>query len=201
MLTGWDFFRISNSLKLHFTTEKYDCVKYGGKTTTTYDSFQRRRDKLRYDSFAHKLIGDKKAGHLCIANFVYGSKNFLYEPYDDAYDVYLKWLKIKESITRVFEKDVGYLNRLVESKDNLNLFESTKSGNYPPLLQVLMGGHITVETACILNKEHKDFFDKFMLLCQNDPMVSEMMLKWKKYQTFVSYDPNKIKSILKEAIF
>jgi hypothetical protein len=201
MLSGYEFFKIYHSLHLHFTSAKYDVFKYNGKTNASYSAFERRRDKLRFDSFANKLIGKHKAGQFCIANFVYGSNHFIYEPYDDGYDVYLHWKKIRESVTHTFEKDIGYLNRIVENKPGINLFEKTKSGNHPPLLQVGLAQMVGVETLCIIDKEHREFFDNWMLICDNDPMVTEKLLMWKKYQPFVNYDEDKIKPILQGALF
>lgn len=201
MLSGWDFFKIHHALKLHFTSESYDVMKYNGKMRLNYESFQHRNDKLRYDSFAHKLIGKHKAGQFCIANIVHGSPNFIYEQYSDAYEVYLQWKKVRESMTREFEKDVAYLNKLAESRASFDLFAETKSGKLPPLLQVTLGGHINVETVVILNTAYKDFFDKWAVICNNDPYVSKTLLKWKKYTPFVAYDADKIKSVLIGAKF
>jgi len=201
MLSGFEFFKIHRSLHLHFTSKSYDVMKYNGRTNASFASFENRRDKLRFDSFANKLIGKNKAGQFCIANFVYGSTNFIYEPYDDGYEVYLHWKKVRESITRTFEKDVAYINRLVSSRAAFDLFAQTKSGNHPPILQVALGGHISVESLCIIDKEHTEFFDKWSTICNNDPYVEKVLLKWKKYQPFVSYDADKIKPILNGAMF
>ena len=201
MLSGWDLFRIHSSLKLHFKSEKYDVIKYGGKTRATLESFQRRNDRFKYDSFAHKLIGKNKAGHFCIANIMYGSENFIYDSYDDAYDVYLKWLKVRESLTREFAKDVLYLNQLAASRASFDLFAKTKSGKLPPIMQVALGRRINVETLILLNNEHKEFFDSWANICDNDPMLAETVLKWKKYAPFVAYNVDKIKPIIEGALF
>jgi len=201
MLSGFEFFKIYHSLHLHFTSKNYDVLKYNGKTNVSYDAFERRNDKMRFDSFAHKLIGKNKAGHFCIANLVYGNSQFIYKPFDDSYEVYLQWRKIRESMTRTFEKDVEYLNKLAGSRPAFDLFAKTKKGNLPPVLQVALGDHITPETLCILDKEHKEFFDNWSEICQNDPYVDKVLLKWKKYQPFVAYDADRIKPILTGAIF
>lgn len=201
MLSGFEFFKIHHSLKLHFTSASYDVLKYNGKTNISQQSFENRRDKMRFSSFANKLIGKNKAGHFCIANFVYGSNNFIYEPYDDAYEVYLQWKKVRESITRTFEKDVKFLNDLKSGRAGQDFFSQTKSGNHPPVLQVVLGGRISIETACILDTEHAGFFDICRELYDNDPMVNKTLLRWKKYQPFVSYDADKIKPILDGAKF
>lgn len=201
MLSGWDLFKIHHSLKLHFTTPSYDVLKYNGKSRISQKSFEVRNDKLRFDSFANKLIGKNKAGHFCIANFVYGNPNFMYGTYEDAYDVYLEWKKVREMVTRTVEKDVNYINQLKSGRAGQNFFAKTNSGNYPPLMQVALGGKISVETLCILDKEHKEFFDSWAAICQNDPYMSKQILKWKKYQPFVSYDADKIKPILNGAKF
>lgn len=201
MLSGWELFRIHQALKLHFTSESYDVVKYSGKTRATFDSFQRRDDRFKYDAVANKLFGKNKAGHFCIANIMYGSQFFIYDQFADSYDVYLKWKKVRESITREFENDVSYLNQLAGSRPNLDLYAKTKSGKMPPLLQVALAGHIHVESLVILNNEHREFFDKWSELCHTDPMLSGTILKWKKYTPFVAYDVDRIKPIIEGALF
>lgn len=201
MLSGWEFFKIYHSLKLHFTSKSYDVLKYNGKTSMSENSFNSRNDRHRFDSFAYKLIGKNKAGHFCIANLMYGSSNFIYEPFDQGYDVYLEWKKVRESMTREFQKDVVYLNQLAGSRACLDLFAETKSGKLPPILQVALAGKINPETVIILNKEHKEFFDSWTSMCNNDPYVSKTLLKWQKYAPFVSYDSDKIKTVLTGAKF
>ena len=199
MLSGWDLFKIHHSLKLHFSSASYDVLKYNGKTNVSFNSFEARRDKLRFDSFAHKLIGKNKAGHFCIANFMYGSHNFIYESYDDAYEVYLKWKKVRESITREFEKDVSFIQSA--GSGVFDVFAKTKSGKLPPVLQIVLAGKISCETLIILNNEHKEFFDNWVEMYDNDPYVSKLLLKWKKYSPFVSYDADKIRPILEGVKF
>ena len=201
MLSGYEFYKIYQSLHLHFTTESYDVLKYGGRTRTTFEAFKNRRDAIRFDSFANKLFNKTKAGQYCIANLSSGNDRFMYESYEDGYEVYLKWKKVKESITREFENDVKYLTRLAVSRGTIDLFDKTKSGNLPPILQVALGGDIHPETVLILNKEHKEFLSRWEVFVKDDPYLSKLILRWKKYQPFVSYDPDKIKPLLEGAPF
>ena len=194
MLSGWDFYRIFHSLKLHFTTEQYNVLKYSGSLRVNEEKFAVRNDRMRYENFANRVFNKTKAGHLIIANFVYGDPFFVYSDYGTAYDVYLKWKRIKESITREFELDLQYITSL-GAKD---LFNKTPKGNMPPLLQMVSAGKINVETVVILNNEYQEFFDNWSNICGNDPMLKDLVLRYRKYRCFVQYDEAKIKNVLEK---
>ena len=45
MYGGFDVYKVYLGVKLHFTTDTYDYVKYGGKTNATLDTFTKRKDR------------------------------------------------------------------------------------------------------------------------------------------------------------
>lgn len=197
MLTGWGFFKLYKAIHLHFTSRTYDVIKHGGRTRYKEDSFYTRNDHARFEHFANKFHNKIKAGHFIIANMVYGNPDFVYGSYADAHYVYLQWVKIRDSITYEFKKDINYLNNILDkfdSKDNPLPIQSMI------LYEVIHHG-INVETAIILNKEYRKLFDSWEEKHHNDPYMNEQILKYRKYSPFVSYDTDKIQSILKEANF
>ena len=196
-MNGFGFFKIYHALDLHLNTERYDVFKYMGRTKAKAETFALRRDKSRFEYWANKIKNDKKAGKFCIANFIHGNSNWIYEFYDQGEEAFQKWTKIKESQSKMFEDDLGKIQKLAEKHELsfIRLFEKTPSGKYPPLLQILNTRLILPETGVILNQKLK-CFDKWQDICHTDPYVDEKLMRLRKYTPFVKYDDSKIQQSL-----
>lgn len=198
MLSGWEFFKLHKALDFHFHNEQYDVIKYNGKINVSPEKFGLQSDRYRFDYYGNKFHSREKAGQFCIANFVRGNRGFIYQSFDDAESEYFQWKKVQESITKVFSDDLFKIaNKINRDTD---IFEKTPSGNLPPLMQMLKVSFVTIETAVILHKEYKNFFDNWSSMCDNDPYVRDLILRMKKYQPFLRYNQDKIKLILKEQV-
>jgi hypothetical protein len=198
MLSGWNFFKIYHAFDLHFNTEKYDVLKYGGKSRITEESFLSRNDRSRFEYWANKFHNKDAAGKMCIANFMYGDGEWLYQPHQQADEVFQKWKGIRESMTKTFDDDIHTVEKIAKkhSIDVDSLFEMTPSGKYPPLWQIINANLIKIESAVIINNEMKDFFGLWKKMAEYDPYVDDKLLKIKKYVPFVQYQKDKIHSIL-----
>jgi hypothetical protein len=196
-MNGYTFYQIYQPLQLHFTTEKYDVIKYNGKSLCSYEKFLQKPAYGRFEMIGAKFTDRKKAGQFVIANIMYGDMDFVYGPFQDAQSVYNKWLGVRESITKKFEDDLDLMLSKIESS---KWFDKTPSGRNPPLLQMILKGDVLIETAIILNKEHKGFLDKWAEICDNDPYVKKVIMRYKKYVPFVKYEADKITRILQEKL-
>lgn len=199
-MNGFEFFKIYHALDLHLNTDRYDVFKYGGRTRITPQSFERRTDKTRYEYWANKIRNDRKAGKFCIANFVHGDPQWLWNPYDQGEDALTRWTSIKESISKVFKDDIQVIERIMD-KHSLNidsLFKPTPSGKHPPIAQIIKAKMITPESAVIIDRELKSYLDNNSVMCHNDPYMEEVVLKLKKYSPFVKYNGSKINATIQE---
>ena len=52
--SGYAAYVMFQSLKLHFSSKSYDYFKYHGKTNTTKDSFEKRKDKYTFYKISRK---------------------------------------------------------------------------------------------------------------------------------------------------
>ena len=43
MYGGFDVYKVYLGVKLHFTTDSYDYIKYGGKTNAKLDTFKKKK--------------------------------------------------------------------------------------------------------------------------------------------------------------
>jgi hypothetical protein len=73
-MTGYEAYTIFNSLKLHFTQESYDYFQYQGKTRSSIEAFERRKDKYFFYKLSRKWIDKKEYELFLVANLIADSK-------------------------------------------------------------------------------------------------------------------------------
>lgn len=146
-------YRIYLAAKLHFTTN-YDAVKSKGKVKnlTPKDNeisllkmicrdLKTRRDLVEY----------------CVANHLYGNKNFLYQNKELSDNNYNRWIKIKESLNYTVQKDLGYLE-LNCLKKQINFEDYLKY----QLISDLYSSRIEYETIIVLAEHDESLYDKIL---------------------------------------
>jgi hypothetical protein len=193
-LTPFETYNMFMSLKFHFSQKRYDYFRYNGKVNTSLAAFEQKKDRWHYAKLS-KYNPDALQDYL-IANFLKGKKwvgEFLEE---DAHENYVAYVKRKQSLTYTFENELDFLLKSSTPKD---LFK-VKSGQYPPLLQDYLSGGISLETLSILNTFFcfdQVFDDK---LGKDDIIWSNIRLQLQKLHPFLSYDREKVKTVLKSRI-
>lgn len=190
--TGFAAFAMFHALKLHFTGS-YDYVKYNGKTNVSKQSFSTRKDKFTFYRLSRKYSLDELRNYY-ISNFIVQEVNWVGDiTGPDNEENYKKWQKRIQSLTYQFESDI------VHVLDNHNDIFKVESGNYPKLLVETMHGKIAIETLVILN-DLLNFFPMWEKKINDDIVWPELKIKCEKYKPFLSYDKNKMKTILQEKI-
>jgi hypothetical protein len=187
-MTGFEAYKLYLALKTHFTSKTYDYFQYNGAIKARIDSFEKRKDKY----FFTKLSKKKDVLGFLVSLFVYGKKEMWIGDIirnEEQEDLFLKWQKVRQSMTYVFSNDLDQLK-----EDFISNFE-IKDGQHPYLLQLLLGDHIHIETFIILNDILKfvPFWNKHM---QDTVLWPEVKLKCKKYQPFMEYNKEKCLQIL-----
>lgn len=185
MLSGYGFYRIYQSLHLHFTST-YDVFKYGGKSKTINTNlYNKRRDKTIFERLAPKFQSEKRAGQFVLANFVYNSNDWLYQPYQQADEIYIKWKSIRDSLLTHIKNDLNVLSQVVKEQETCNIFDKTPKGNKPPLLQLFLARRISKECLVCLDDVYS-FTDNWSDWYEIDPLISDQLFVLKKYKPFVS---------------
>ncbi len=190
-------YKVYIALKNHFTQPSYDYFKYNKKTNVTFDSFQRRKDKI----FFAKL-GNKKESYLeefLVANFIRDPKVWIGELLSDgAEDVYKEWKKKQESISYVFRNEIEFLSEY-DTKEKLDeFFKVPDDGSHPKIFLMLMRKEISAETYLILDSILN--FSKKYDRMYNDPLYKEVSNQCKKYLPFLNLDIAKQKKHLKSVL-
>jgi len=168
------------SIKLHFTSESYDVIKYGFKTRGTSD-YTKRRD--RYQIL--KLSRHKDPKGLLIANLSLKPNLWLGDLFsNDGKERYFEWQRYREAQTYLFAEEIKQLN---------GASFKYKEGEHPEVLRLFLSQAICLETLTILD----DFVSFTHFWSFSDPIWDEVKFRIVKYRPFVEYNYDKIKDILK----
>lgn len=196
-MTGYETFEIFQSLKLHFTTDKYDFFKYGGKTNVSITNFENRKDKYHFYKLSRKFDNKDVLINFIVANFVEDSAKWIGDLLlEEAQSNYLKRQKVIQSLSYTFENDCKEL--FADSK-NPNDILKTINGNYPILLTKALRKEIEIETVIILNRILQ-FIPNWSKQIADTIRWPDYQRKLEKYAAFLPEDVVKYKLLLKKVI-
>ena len=189
-MNGFEVYKLYLAIKLHFTSDSYNYFIFNGKTRTTLQSFEKRRDKYFFKKLATKFNQDELIQYF-VAHFVQNGNTWIGDisKIENA-SIYLNWLKKIQSMSFVFANDV---DTLLNDNSFEDIFKVTST--HPPLLKKYLSNSISIETLVILNQLLnfiKDFDTTIV-----DPLVwPGIKKKVVKYEPFLSVDKPKYKQIL-----
>ena len=188
-MDGFKAYKYFMAIKLHFTTEKYDVFEMNGRVSGSRVAFERRNDRGLFEKLAKKFDSDHDLIQFLVANFAYGHTSVVYSNDSDEY--YRLWIKRKESRTQLFTNDLSKIvNYLEMNRLKPDVLYSTEEG-MPLLLNMYIGGHVTLETMVIL-QEFEDYLSKW------EPLIMlwhDYFLTIRKANRFVKFDRNRLQSI------
>ena len=195
-VTPFDTYKSYLGLKNHFTKEKYDYHKYGGKSRASLESFYKRRDRFFFEKLSRQK-NDSEVIEFFVSNFVTcddPQSLWIGEIVRNGEQNYTDWKKRLQSLSYTFKSEV---EEVFTDKDFDAMFkiDGTK---HPQIIKEHLGNNISLETFVILNKiiGFKENFDKKL----TDPVWKFLSMRINKYDTFIHIDVFKFKSILKEVI-
>lgn len=196
-MNGYKAYRYFLALKLHFTTDKFNVFENKGNVRGSFETFQARADKYLFDKLARKFNNDKDLIQFIVAQFVYNNSNFIYE-LEQADDNYIQWIKVKESITRVFQDDLNEL--LLQHEKNGyttdEIFNCTIN-DFPIIIKLYLGRRINPQTICILSHLNQSIAE--WLNNPNLALVLESDIRMLyKMHGFFKYDKDKILKLYNE---
>jgi hypothetical protein len=182
------------AIRNHFKTD-YDYFKYNGKIKVTQDSFLKRRDKFFFAKLQRRYKKNELV-YFFVANFINDENMWSGSLVGaESEKIYNEWLKYVESLKYNFRLDCEKLQDEIETKDLKfdDLFKINKS-THPILLTKLLGGHISIETFCIIDMV-LDFTSKWNI---DDIMYDNVKQKVVKYKPFLHIDKDSFKSIMRK---
>jgi len=199
-MEGMTFYRVYQPIRLHFTTEKYDVIKYNGKVppVKTYPKI--------LDSWATKFYDKKKAGRYCVANFIYNKDDWIYHDKATADECFEEWTERQSFIASIFEEDLENVSELIKSgqiESWETLVNRTKGGRIAPLLQLLLHDRVRSESVVILDSyggHSVGILKRWEIEFGNDPLISSQLLKLTKYKPFVNINAELANNIISKMI-
>jgi hypothetical protein len=195
-LSAFDTYALYLALKQHFTQASYDYFKYHGKTRANKESFMQRKDKYQFQKLS-RMYSDEEMRDFLVANLLKEKSwvgDFLE---DDANDNYLAYLRRKQSLSYVFSNE---LDELFSHDPPDRAFKVGKGHlHLPPILNFIMCGAMSPETFVILDRfiGFSSVLDKNL---SDDYLWSKYRMLPQKLHPFLSYDKDKMKTILKDKI-
>jgi len=184
-MNGFEIYKVYLAVKLHFTSknQSYDFHKHGGRTTARLETFTKRRDRY----FFHKLsqsYDDTNAVDYFVSNFVTNTNLWVGDIIGNSGDEnYREWSKRIEALHYYYEQDIDYLLERMSVNDMTfdDIFTS-KNGQHPPILKMVLSKRISIETFVILE-------DLLSFSKRLNEDISETVLWPKLYDRIVRYKP------------
>jgi len=192
-MTGYETFTIYNALKLHFTTKNYDYFKYNGKSKTSIDSFEKRKDKYYFYKLSRQHEREEYIEFL-VSNFI--EKPDLWAGdlvLEEANDTHKQRMGVIQSLSYKFRGDCSLLRSKVNSANEL--FKT--KGDYPILLEMTFRKEVNLETLCILSV-FIGFFPLWANKINDTINYPNFQMKCMKYLPFLNFESEKFKKIIIE---
>ena len=183
MISPYGFFKIYHPVNLHFTST-YDVFKYNSKIKNiNRDMFEERNDKVMFEILSSKIDNVETALRFCVFNSLRNSL-WLYDAFEISKECYLNSNKFYSNFTRNIKQDYDVIESIKRSKQIplSDITTPTRSGNKPPIVQLLLKNSISIEFVCILNS-NSNFTDTWKSCL--DPLVQDYRIKICKYTNFV----------------
>ena len=195
-VTPFETYKSYLGLKNHFTKEKYDYHRYGGKSRASLESFYKRKDRFFFEKLSRQK-DDSEVIEFFVSNFVScddPQSLWIGEIVRNGEQNYTDWKKRLQSLSYTFKSEVEN----VFSGKNFDEMFKIEGTRHPQLIKEHLGKNLSLESLVILNKilGFKKQFDSKL----DDPVWKFLSMRIDKYDSFIHIDVFKFRSILKEVI-
>jgi len=195
-VTPFETYQTYLGLKNHFTKEKYDYVKYCGKSRASIESFYKRKDRFFFEKISRQKNDDEVIDFF-VANFVSCNDPqslWVGEIMRNGEDNYINWKRRTQSLSYVFKEEV---ENIFSGKDFDKMFE-VKGTTHPQIIKEHLQENISLETLIILEKilGFKKNFDKKL----DDPVWKFLSMRMKKYNSFLNINVLQYRKLLKQIV-
>jgi len=182
-MNGYQAYCLYNSIRLHFSQEKYDAFKYNFRANLKLSAFEKRRDRYFFEKIARRYSNEDDLKLFFVDNIMsdiswIGDMN---------HDLHKKRDSYRQSLYYNFEKEIKLI-RANAYKYNLDFdgvckTSSNKSDNL--LLNLYMSQQLSADTLVII--DHLVGFIKSLKSELRDPLgiTQSTLLTLKKYQPFL----------------
>ena len=196
-ITGYEAFGMYQAIKLHFTTDSYDFMKYGGKSKISVDAFDNRKDKYHFHKLSRRLTTQDELIMFLVANFIHNDAIWVGDLLtEESEAIYRQRQRVIQSMSYIFENDC---RKIFEGVSNPNEVLQSDDGDYPSLLKMTLQKATEIETLCILNNI-LGFLPVWNRKITDTVRWPQYSRKVTKYAAFLPKDVVKYKLILKKVL-
>lgn len=186
----YEFYSIFQPIRLHFTTS-YDYVKYHGRTKIpSYSDLLRKKEYPLIRAFANK-VAFSQGKDFCVAQYASDRDSFLFQGVEQAWQTYVEWEKKQNLLSETVRNDL----QLILSSNII--LKTIRDGT---LLQMAAQNKVQKETVIILDSVFARFLDGWKTKYANDPYLIKVVERLIKYRPFVSFNKERIISVIGEEI-
>lgn len=177
------------ALKTHFSRKTYDYFKYQGSVKTTEKAYSKRPDKYFFEKISNKYTNKDQVIEYFVSNFLINSNFHIIQMNNENY---LNWQKKMQSFSYLFSTDIDVI---LDRCDTINDCMQCENSSHSDILKLFLGGRIMMETLLMLNRL-TGFIDRYDKLLEDDVIWKQLSFTLKKYDPFISGDPNQVKEII-----
>lgn len=180
------------AFKKHFTTEKYDFIKYKGKIKASEPAFKKRTDRYFFEKLSRKVDEDQIKEYFlaCFIECDNPSVLWIGDIAQNGQDNYNRWKARIDSLSYLFKNELTDLC----SEYPIEEWFKVKNGSHPPILRALLKKKVSLETFVIIDKliGSMDSINNKVF----DPAWDAIYLRARKYQSFLNIDLKPYRTIL-----
>lgn len=196
---GLNSYKLWLAIRQHFTTEKYDFIKYNGGVKNGREQYMKRPDKGFFYRLAKKYPKQLRDFYISIYCRAGNEKAWIGSFYNDSkyHTEFVAWQRRYQARTKTLHDDVLTIAEVIETlKVPFKGMLHSKNGKLPLIVQLENQDHISPETVVMVNA-----LTNFTSLECLHPSWPETTIRLTKYQRFVSMNGLKeFASTLKDAI-
>jgi len=181
-MNGFDAYNIYQAIRLHFINDKYDYFGYYGKTRTSEETFNMRKDKYTFHKIA-RLYNAQELPIFFAVNFLKRDGKVWISGMlqEEAIKNYNDWISWQKGRVENFTKDLKKLSKL-----NFQELIVCKNGQFPELLNLVFQNEIAYDSLVIIDHFIK-LTDVWNTKIEDDFIWTEFYKKFKKYVPFFLY--------------
>lgn len=190
-MKAFETFECYQSIKLHFTSEKYDAIRYNFNTNVKENSFWKRRDSYFFEKLGRKFSNKQELIYFFISYFIC-DKNWIGDMISDE-SIWNEWQRRNSSLLYTFEQDLNKLYDEIDSFDSLFI----QNNDYPNVILYYLRSEICIETVVILD-QLTGFINQEEGKIKETILWPNLSRKIRKYSPFVKFDRERAKkSVIK----
>ena len=183
--------KLYSAIRAHFTTERYDFIRYNGSIRMS--DFSKRKDRYMFKKLVRNVPKKDMKMYIvsAFAHRDWTSSFWAGDLFNDS--PFINYTKFFDSGTNMYQKELNSLS--LQSK---TVF-SVKEGEEPLIVQKYMSGDLSIESLTILLHVLKsyDYYDQKL---KDDFIWTNVRLLTTKYHSFLDYDRQEFLTKTKEIL-